>query len=90
MVKIMKIGVLSLGKIFGILYGLMGVVMGVFFALISLIFGGIATPMMFGIGAVIFLPILYGVLGFIVGVLFAIFYNLTAKWVGGLDIETEK
>lgn len=66
MVKIMKIGVLSLCKIFAILYGLMGVVMGAYFALISLIFGGLATPMMstgigammFGIGAVIFLPIL--------------------------------
>ena len=47
-------------------------------------FGGL-----FGVGAVIFLPIIYGVLGAIGGALTAVFYNIIAGMVGGLQIETE-
>ena len=91
MVKIKKIGVLSLGKIFGVVYGLMGLIMGVCFAILSLVFGeGALRFVSFGAGAIIILPIIYGVLGFIVGALFATFYNLAVKWVGGIEIETEK
>ncbi len=47
-------------------------------------FGGL-----FGVGAVIFLPIMYGVLGAIGGALTAVMYNVVAGMVGGLSIETE-
>ena len=42
-------------------------------------FGGL-----FGVGAVIFLPIFYGVLGAIGGALAALIYNIIAGMVGGL------
>ena len=44
---------------------------------------------LFGIGAPIFLPIFYGIMGFVGGLLSAWLYNIVAKWVGGIEIETE-
>ncbi len=95
MVKIKRIGVLSSGKIFGILYALMGLIFGAIMTLISFvgftsssaglgIFGAL-----FGLGAMIFLPIFYGGMGFIFGLIIALLYNLVSSWVGGLEVETE-
>ena len=44
---------------------------------------------LFGMGAVIFMPILYGVLGAIFGALTAVIYNVIAGMVGGLRLEVE-
>jgi hypothetical protein len=44
---------------------------------------------MFGVGAIIILPIFYGVMGVITGALGAAFYNLIAGMVGGLRLETQ-
>jgi hypothetical protein len=41
----------------------------------------------FGIGAVIFLPIFYGVLGLLVGAIGGALYNLFAGMVGGIEID---
>ncbi|MBI2107820.1 hypothetical protein HYT54_01725 [Candidatus Woesearchaeota archaeon] len=96
MVKIKKIGILSLGKIMGILYALMGLILGAILSLISLIGSALSSNGfgifigMFGIGAIIFLPIFYGVIGFVFGLITALLYNLVASWIGGLEIETEK
>ena len=95
MVKIKKIGVLSLGKILGILYAIIGLIMGIFFTLFALVglvssSGGLGTlRILFGVGAIILLPIFYGVLGFVSGILMAFIYNLVASWIGGLEVETE-
>lgn len=43
---------------------------------------------MFGVGAVIALPIFYGILGIVMGALSAALYNLFAGIFGGIDIET--
>jgi len=45
--------------------------------------------LIFGVGAVIVLPILYGVMGFIFTLLFAWLYNVCAGWIGGIEIELE-
>jgi hypothetical protein len=97
MVKIKKIGILSLGKILGILYALLGLILGAFitlFALITPAFSSTSAPGMFGalfgVGAIILLPIFYGVMGFVMGLIMALLYNLVASWVGGLEVETEK
>jgi hypothetical protein len=97
MIRIKKIGVLSLGKVFGILYALMGLIIGAVITLISL-FAAVAFSkyqsaglggLFFGIGSVIILPIFYGVTGCIGGVITAFIYNLVASWVGGVEVEAE-
>ena len=91
MVKLKKIGVLSLAKIFGLLYALFGLILGILFSLFSSIgFGVDETGSYFGIGSILILPIMYGILGFIGGIITAYFYNLIADRIGGLEIEIEK
>jgi hypothetical protein len=93
-----SVGVLSVGKVMGALGVVIGLIIGGFMALISMIGvaaqqagNGIAQlPAMFvGVGAVIFMPIFYGVISFITGILYAAFYNLIAGMVGGLELELE-
>jgi hypothetical protein len=84
----------SCGKVAGVLYGAMGLVVGVIVSLAAMI-GGLAGREAFGalagglvgLGAIVILPILYGGLGFIVAVIGAWLYNLAAGWVGGIEIE---
>jgi hypothetical protein len=91
-----RVGVLSFGKVSGVIYGLLGLIFGVIFALFSLLGAGIAATqtgeptalfgVVFGVGAVIFMPLFYGAMGFIVGVVMAALYNLVAGWVGGVEL----
>ena len=95
MTKIKKIGVLSLGKVLGILYALMGFLIGAIMTLFSLVSSTASSSILgifgvlFGIGAIILLPIFYGIAGFIGGLIAALLYNLVASWVGGIEVETE-
>lgn len=96
-----RVGILSAAKIAGGLYGAMGLVIGGFFALFSLFGASIASlsdsgeappawvGVAFGLGAVVLFPVFYGVLGLVVGALTAGLYNLSARFVGGLEIEVE-
>lgn len=95
---IRRVGVFSAAKIAGALYGLMGLLLGGIFSLISVVAGTAAMTegnddamfgLIFGVGAIIFLPIFYGVLGAIFAAIGAAFYNLIAGFVGGLEIEIE-
>ena len=96
---IRRIGVASAASLFGVFNAFMGLIIGAFFALISVLgagFIGEADPEMppffgalFGIGAVVILPIFYGILGVITGALGAAIYNLVAGMVGGLRLETQ-
>jgi hypothetical protein len=55
--------------------------------------GGAAKPalsLFFGAGAVVVLPVVYGVLGLFVGFLTALVYNVVARVVGGVEVETEQ
>ncbi len=82
-VIIKRIGVLSLGKILGILYAISGLIL----SLISAIFPSIG---LFGGVFVIAFPILYGIMGFVSGVATAFLYNVVAEKIGGLEIETKR
>lgn len=93
-----KLGVFSFAKVSGILYAMMGFVFGLLMSFMSLVVGSFARGaggnsemfgMLFGVGAIIFLPIFYGVIGFIGSALFAWMYNIVASWVGGFEIEFE-
>ena len=95
---IRRIQPLPLAKIMGIGYGIMGLLFGVFFAIAFSGFGGLSQtqkPMpgwaaaIFGVAAVIFMPILYGLMGFVGGLISALVYNLLAGRIGGIVLEVE-
>ena len=91
---IKKIAPKSLGKVLGMLYGFMGLIFGLIFAVFSVIgfSGGVYDPMnalLFGVMAIIFLPLVYGSMGFLFGLIMAFLYNFSASWSGGIEIETE-
>jgi hypothetical protein len=97
MLVIRRIGVLSLGKFFGILYGGLGLLFGLFtsgITLVGIILGGSfssssssAGSAIFTLGAVVCFPILYGIGGFIVGIFTAWIANLALKYSDGLELE---
>lgn len=86
---------MSCAKVGGTLYALLGLVMGVGFTLISMVgFGamGDAASMfgpIFGIGAIILLPIVYGIMGFIFMGIAAALYNVAAKFAGGIEFQAD-
>jgi hypothetical protein len=86
---------LSLAKVSAIIHAIVGLVAGAMFALISHNSVG-QTPrgalpdMIFGAGALIFMPIAYGILGFLISLIAAVLYNAVAKVVGGVEIHTER
>ncbi|UCE66096.1 MAG: hypothetical protein JSU85_14795 [Candidatus Zixiibacteriota bacterium] len=95
-----SLGLFSLAKIMGIIYAFFGFIAGLFFSFFALMGAflgsvledspGPLVGMVFGIGSVVLFPILYGVMGFIGGIVTAGIYNITARWVGGLEIELEE
>lgn len=101
MIVIRRIGIFSLGKFFGILYGGFGLLFGLFISGINLL--GILLgrgdwssssaasssilSIAYGLGAIICLPLAYGIGGFIAGILTAFLSNLALKYSGGLELE---
>ena len=92
-----RLGVLSVGKIMGCVYGLLGFIPACFFFVFLMI--GAAMPpgannpfpagagVVLGIVALIFVPVVYGLMGFIGGILTSAIYNLIASFIGGIEIE---
>jgi hypothetical protein len=91
-----RIGPLSVGKIAGITYAIIGLLAGGIFSLISLVGASLGRsdqgmfPMLFGVGSIIFFPIFYGILGFIFGIIGAAIYNVVAGVVGGIEIDLQQ
>ncbi|WPR74443.1 hypothetical protein [Algoriphagus sp. NG3] len=96
MVKIEKIGVSSAAKIYGLTLGILGFVIGIFYALLISTFSGFMGDDLpisgagLGIGMAIVFPIMYGIMGFIIGALGAVIYNFVASKIGGLEIQLSK
>ncbi len=86
---IKRIEPIPVAKLAGTVYAVLGFIAGIFLSLFSLMGGGAAAGAIFGIGAVIFLPLLYGILGFVATLIGAWIYNAAAKRVGGIEIQTE-
>lgn len=92
MTEIKHVGVLSLAKILGLIYGLIGLfvwlIMGCF-----LLLGIIAQPtdspveMMIIVPFFCFLLVLYGVIGIIAGGVIGLVYNAVAGRLGGIEVE---
>ena len=94
--RLRHVSPLPVGKIFGIIYAIFGLIFVPFFAIAALV-GAFAEPANSGAGAVgvvvgmivmaVLLPVLYGAMGFVGGIICAALYNLIARWVSGLDFQ---
>lgn len=94
LMKIKKVGVLSVAKIYGAIGAIIGLVIGLFVALFSVFMTMLPVKgsIMFaglGIMAIIIIPIFYGIILFIAGAGGAWIYNLFAAWIGPVEIELE-
>lgn len=100
MQRITQIGVLSAAKVYGIIAGTFGLLIGVFVSLFSMLGAGMAMMseagsgggfmgLLFGAGAIVVLPLFYGVLGFVAGAIQALIYNLAARYIGGIEVRIE-
>lgn len=91
---IKSVGVLSVAKIFGLLYGCMGLIFVPIFLIMALA-GAMAGPKEFPLGGVLgivlafVVPIFYGGMGFVMGAAGALLYNLIAGWIGGFEVLLE-
>jgi hypothetical protein len=92
-----RLAPLSFAKIAGVLYALMGLLVGGLFSAASIL-GGVMgagdgdSPfggMIFGVGAIVVLPIFYGVLGFVTTLIGAVLYNAIASVIGGVEIDVQ-
>lgn len=100
---IKRLGVISVAKMYGLLMFLVGLIIGVIYGLILIVFGaaitavapnndgtigGVGTVVM-GIIVMIAVPIGQGIFGFIGGIIGALIYNGVARIVGGVKVEVE-
>lgn len=91
-----RVNPMSVAKVSGVLYALMGLLIGAAISLFSVV-GSAFIPkesggglgMLFGAAAIVVLPIFYGILGFIFSLIAAALYNLVARWVGGIEIDVQ-
>ena len=93
---ITRIGPVSLAKTAGVIYAVLGLIIGAIvslFAALGAAFAngaqGTGMAAFIGVGAVVFLPIVYGCLGFIGMLIFAWLYNAAAGWVGGVEVTIQ-
>lgn len=95
--QIKKFEPLSVMKMFGMAYGALGIVEGALFSVMFAVLP-MAAPdpkmprllgLLFGGLAIVFCPILFGLMGAVSGGLGAVIYNVSARYVGGIQVETE-
>lgn len=93
---IKRVGPLSFAKLSGILYAIVGLVLGGIFSLVALAgefasdtAGAAGVGAMIGVGAVIAFPILYGLMGFVMMLICAWLYNVAAGFVGGVEVDIQ-
>ncbi|MCP3900348.1 MAG: YIP1 family protein [Desulfobacteraceae bacterium] len=84
--RIHRIAPLQLGKLLAVIYALFSVVF-IPFMMIPILMApkGSGPGLLLALG----IPILYIVIGFVGGIIGAFIYNLSAKWIGGIEIEIE-
>jgi hypothetical protein len=95
---IRHIGVWSAARMYAAISGAAGLFFGLALAALSVVGAGLAAPSddapawlapVFGMGAVVALPLFYAVMGLVVGAIGAVIYNLFAAIVGGLEIDLQ-
>lgn len=89
-----SVGVMSVAKVMGLIYGCMGLIFVPIF-LIAGVAGSVAGDKSAMLGGVIgivlavLMPVFYGGMGFVTGAIGALLYNLFAGWVGGFELKLE-
>ena len=98
---ITRVNPLSVAKVAAVLYAGIGLIAG---ALFSLVGAGMSAALagaqgleglgplgaMFGVGAIVIMPIVYAVMGFIGSFIFALIFNFAAGLTGGIEVETKQ
>jgi len=98
--RLKRIGPLSCAKMAAVLYAVLGFIVGFFISIaalfgVALSSGAEGEPgaaligLLFGVGAIVVLPIFYGLLGFVCALVGAALYNLVARLAGGIELELE-
>lgn len=91
MLKLKRIGVLSVAKFQAVFMALFGLVFGIFYAILGAalasLFGAESLGAGIAIFAVIGFPILFAIAGFVSGAFAAWMFNLVVGWIGGIEME---
>ncbi len=96
--RIKRMDVLSVAKMLGALYAVLGLIFGLIFGVSMLgavltganvANGAMAGGVIGGFLLLIFSPIFYGFMGFVAGALAAFLYNFIAGIAGGIEFEIE-
>ena len=88
-----RIGPASAFKVGAVVYGLVGLIAGVFCSVIAFAAPSVHHAHMpwvspaVGLFAVVLCPLIYGIIGGIGAVISALIFNLASGWVGGLEVE---
>lgn len=102
-VQIKRVGVFSCAKIYSITLAAIGLIFGILYGLIFMVLGGAmmaagggreagaagASSLVIGLLMMIIIPITYGIIGFIGGLIGGLVYNVASGVVGGLELELE-
>lgn len=92
------VGVMSVARITAAIYGIFGLIAGVLFSLAAIAGFGLSEDVsssvswmgpLFGLGAIVAMPILYFVFGFLGGAIGGWVFNNAAAAMGGLEIVVE-
>ncbi|WP_411894422.1 hypothetical protein [Winogradskyella sp. A2] len=103
MEKIKKIGVFSFAKFQAFMGLLIGLVFGVIYSIGGLIIDSLVTlewitsnetpglsyGTVLAFGALIGMPLIGVIAGYIFGIIQAFLFNLSSKWYGGINLNTE-
>ena len=91
-----RVGPVSVAKVALIVYGILGLFFG---ALISLFAiggsmvadqsGSRSLGALFGVGAIVILPVCYAVIGAIGALIMTAVYNLAARAMGGIELDVQ-
>ena len=90
---ITRVAPVSVAKIAGTIYALLGLMFGAIVSVAALVgaFAGNGNPpfmgALFGVGAVVLLPIFYGCLDFVMSLVMAALYNAVSGFVGGVEVD---
>lgn len=91
---ITRVRPLSAAKVAAVLYVLIGLIAGAAFSLAALAGalasqnnGGAVAGALFGVGAIVLLPVIYGAMGFVFTLVAAALYNVIASTIGGVEVD---
>jgi hypothetical protein len=96
--KIVRVDALSVGKMSGVIYAVLGVIYALFLVPVMALTAAIGPGEKgtsaaffagFGIAMVVLIPAFSAVFGFLFGLLSSVIYNVAARWIGGVEFQTD-